>query len=130
MMLLIFLIGFQLFPNNSTDFTAYAVTDAGSVITCQATYITAVSLGMDRDGAAYLAPAAGLLGGIACHYLFRNHFSSPTEHSWASIGKGHGLIFNVGWTFAIYKITKEPEFRATLEVMGEKMEKEEIIEFE
>jgi hypothetical protein len=128
--LLIALIGLQVFPDNSQNFTAYAITGAGSVITCQSIYFTEIALGVDKSEAPYFAVFGGLLGGCVCHYLFRNHFSTDIEHDWATVGKGHGLIFNIGWCFAIDKILKKKEYHPTIEVMGERMWRHETIEYD
>ena len=98
MILFIFLVGLQIFPDNSEDFTAYGVVQGGG----WSTYLL-TNLVTDDP---YICFLIGVSGTFISHVVFYKHFSTDREQCWASIGRGHYIV--LGFTYATIKaLTKK-----------------------
>lgn len=91
MILLIFLIGIQIFPNNSQDGVAYLVGVGGA----ECGYVLA-DLALERVDMSYTGKEVtkifvGLIASGVTQYLLRNHFEGG-ENNWVSVGRGHFIV--------------------------------------
>ena len=102
-MLLLLLISLTIFPDNSTDFTAYALPMAGGQLGYE---ITELAIPKDWSNLQRETTkiAVGLVSACATHYLFRKHLSTEHEHAWANTGKGHWLIFRISYSLIKFNI--------------------------
>jgi len=123
-MLLIFLIGFQLFPENSQEFTAYSSVMMGAECGYEVSdiLVNAINPKLKQWEKSVISISVGILTSSLTQYLLRNHYE-PEERSFCSLGRGHWIVIRVG-VDVIKGLTRKKEKRATLEKW-----KEEEIEF-
>ena len=121
-MLLIFLIGVQIFPSNSQEFTAYGTVAMGAEVGYEISdvIINAINPKLKQWEKSAISIPVGILTSALTQYLLRNHYE-PDETSFCALGRGHWIILRVS-VDVIKGLTRKKEKRATME----KWEEEEI----
>ena len=116
-MLLIFLIGFQVFPENSQQFTAYGTVMMGAECGYEvsAVLINAINPDLGWIEKTSISVTTGIITSALTQYLLRNHYE-PEERPFCNVGRGHWLVVRVG-VDVLKGLTRKKEKKAYMETI-------------
>ena len=105
-MIALLIISINLFPDCNAEAVPYLIGAGGAEIGAQIT-----DLCLDDDmpfaGRECLKVFGGLITSACFHYTLRHHFEG-NEGAWCQVGRGHFIVFRVGFDTIRHFVKKKP----------------------